>query len=149
MQITRFQQTIGLAAALVLVFPLLTGCGPKGLPAKVVYGNVTCGGQPVSTGQVTFLPIEGTPGTNSAAQIVNGQYRIAAQGGVSLGKHRVQVDARKKTGRQLQGTNGRETTMIDEEVRLGPAVYAGEQSPLIADIKANSDGKYDIVIPGQ
>ena len=120
---------------------------PKGLPSKVIGGSVTCGGEEVPTGQVSFVPIEGTPGPNSAGLIVDGQYRIEARGGVPLGKHRVCVDARKKTGRKVEGHNGRETTMIDEEVRMGPEVYAGDQSPLVVDIRADSDGHYDIALP--
>ena len=49
-----------------------------------------------------------------------------ANGGVPLGKYRVQVDARQKTGRKVQGNNGLEMTTIDEEVRMGPAAYAGD-----------------------
>jgi hypothetical protein len=126
---------------------LLIGCGPKGMPTKVMHGNVTCGGEKVPTGQVIFMPIEGTPGPNSAAMIVDGQYRIDSRGGVPLGKHRVCVDARRKTGRQVQGNNGREVTMIDELVRVGPEIYGGEKSPLVVEIKADSNGQFDITIP--
>ena len=66
-----------------------------------------------------------------------------------LGKHRVEVVAHKKTGRKVEGYNGHETIMVDEEVRLGPAIYAGEQSPLVVDVRDDSDGRYDIVIPRQ
>jgi hypothetical protein len=145
----RRQRSAKLPLPVFIVCLLVIGCGPKGLPAKVMYGNVTCGGEKVTTGQVTFTPIEGTPGPNSAALIVDGQYRIDARGGVPLGKHRVCVNARRKTGRQVEGHNGRETTMIDEEVSMGPAVYGGDQSPLVVEIKADSDGKYDVAIPGQ
>jgi hypothetical protein len=145
----QLQLPVALALTLGFICAALFGCGPKGLPTKVISGSVTCGGQPVPTGQVSFMPIEGTPGPNSAARIVDGRYRIEARGGVALGKHRVCVDARKKTGRKVEGYNGREATMVDEEVRLGPAIYAGDQSPLTVEIKVDSDGRYDIVIPGQ
>lgn len=134
-------------AMLAMACLVLVGCGSNTLPAKAVFGSVTCDGQPVPTGQVTFMPIEGTPGPNTAALIVDGQYRITARGGVALGKHRVCVDARKKTGRQVQGYNGHETTLIDETVRMGPEIYNGEQSPIITDIQAGSDARFDITIP--
>jgi hypothetical protein len=126
----------------------LAGCGSKELPAKLLHGTVTCGGQKAPSGQVVFMPIEGTPGPNTAAMIVDGQYRVNSRGGVPLGKHRVVVDARKKTGKQVKGHNGREETMIDGEISLGPAVYAGSQSPLVVEITSGSEEQYDIAIPG-
>lgn len=134
---------------IALAFVTMLGCGSKGLPSKIVFGSVVCGGEKVANGQVVFMPIEGAPGANCAGRIADGQYRIDARGGVPLGKHRVCVDAKRKTGRKVQSTNGRETTLVDEEVRVGPEIYAGNQSPLIVDIKADSDGRCDIVIPGQ
>jgi hypothetical protein len=134
---------------MALAFVTLLGCGSTGLPSKVIFGSVACGGEKVANGQVVFTPIDGAPGPTCAGLIADGQYRIDARGGVPLGKHRVCVDAKRKTGRKVQRTNGRETTSVDEEVRLGPEIYAGNQSPLVVDIKADSDGRYDIVIPGQ
>jgi hypothetical protein len=128
----------------------LSGCGKQGLPSKVLHGSVTCGGETVSTGSVSFVPVSDTAGPTSSARIVDGQYRIEDRGGVPLGKHRVQVEAWKKTGRKVHGTyHGRgDPTMRDEEVRVGPEIYAGVQSPLVVDIKADSDGQFDIVLPG-
>ena len=37
--------------------------------------------------------------------------------------------------------------MIDETVRMGPAIYAGDQSPLVVDVRTDSDGQFDIAIP--
>lgn len=105
------------------------------------------GDERVPCGMVSFVPIEGTHGPTSAALIVNGQYRIDVRGGVPVGKHRVLVDAKRNTGRKIQGNNGLETTMIDERVRLGPEIYAGNQSPLIVEVRGDSDGRFDITIP--
>ena len=131
----------------VACFALL-GCGGKP-PVKIMHGNVTCGSEKVPTGQVVFVPI-GNDSTSlplSIAAIVDGQYSMAGSSGVPLGKYRVQVDARKKTGRKVQGHNGIEIAMIDEEVGIGPKAYASGQSPLVVEITADSDGKYDIAIP--
>lgn len=138
-----------IAVMLVLACLATAGCGKKKLPVKAMHGNVTCGGKDVSIGQVTFVPIEGTPGFPTPAPIINGQYRVDARGGVPLGKHRVQVDARKKTGRKVQGFNGVEMGMIDEEVRMGPEIYAGEQSPLVVEVRADGDGRFDIKLPSE
>jgi hypothetical protein len=69
------------------------------------------------------------------------------RGGVPLGKYRVQIDARKKTGRQVEQFNGVEKMMADEEVRVGPESYANQHSPLVVDVRADSDGQFDIAIP--
>jgi hypothetical protein len=91
----------------------------------------------------------GVSGPTGSGPIVDGQYRIESRGGVPLGKHRVLVDAKKNTGRKIRGTNGLEVTMIDEQVRIGPDIYTSDQSPLIADIRADSDGQFDITLPAR
>lgn len=127
----------------------LCGCGQRGIPMRVIEGTVTCNGQKVPEGTVRFMPIDGTPGPASVATIVDGQYRIEARGGVPLGKHRLEVDARQKTGRKVMGSNGREPTLIDETVRLGPDACAGERSPLRGEVTAQSDGRINIEIPSR
>jgi hypothetical protein len=136
----------GVLAAMCL---LALGCGQNGPSRKIMHGSVICNGEKVSRGQVSFVPIEDTPGQTSSAPIVDGQYRIEARGGVPVGKHRVEVDTRKQTGRKVKRSNGRETTLIDEEVRMGPEIYAGSQSPLVTDVRADSGGQFDITIPRQ
>jgi hypothetical protein len=134
-------------AKLVLACFALTGCGDGRPPAKVVYGAVTCNGEKVLLGSVSFVPMDNQRGQSRAARIVDGQYRIDAKGGLPPGKYSIQVDAWRKTGRKVKGTNGMETTMIDEKVRLGPASYSGPESPLNLEITTDFDGKHDIVIP--
>ena len=123
------------------------GCGSGGAQTKVVYGTVTIGGEKVQSGQVRFVPVEGTSGPANAAPIVDGQYRIDGRGGVVAGKHRVEVVATKKTGRQVMQHNGFERVMGDEFVRISPPIYAGKQSPITAEITVDSDGRFDIAIP--
>ena len=140
-------RTIDSIIAGVLGLACLTsaGCG-KGTSAKPMYGSVTYGGESVPMGRVSFVPMDDAA-PPCATPIIDGQYRLEERGGVPLGKHRVQVDARKKTGRKVMGNNGFERTMIDEEVRIGPEVYASKQSPLVVNVTADFDGQFDIVIP--
>ena len=114
-----------------------------------VCGSVTCGDEKVPTGKVSFVPVENTRGPVRGALIVDGRYRIDSQGGVPWGKYRVEVDARKKTGRKVQASNGREMTTIDEEVRTGAEAYAGARSPLVIEVCNDSSGQFDIAIPKQ
>ncbi len=127
---------------------LLSGCGDKGLPSKVVHGTVTFEGKPVDLGSVRFVPIKPTRGPASVGQVVAGNYRVEARGGVVLGKHRVEVTGLKKTGRQVSGHNGLEEAMIDETVSVAPPEYAGSKSPLVFELRADSDGQFDIDLSG-
>ncbi len=128
---------------------LWAGCGGRnGVPTEVIHGSVRVGDQVPETGRLRFVPIEGTRGPASAGQIVDGQYRIEARGGVPVGKHRVEVQVLKKTGRKVlaPGPEG-EPAEVDETVNLAPAQYAGAESPLTVEVIAGSDGRIDIEVP--
>ena len=125
----------------------VAGCGQPG--NMVVFGTVTCAGQPVETGIVRLVPIEGTKGPLNVGLIAGGQYRIEARGGVPVGTYRVEVVAEKKTGRKVLGHIGAEEGMVDEIIQLGPVEYAGVKSPLRLEVGAGSDGPLDIDIPAQ
>ena len=121
------------------------GCGSGS--AEVLHGSVTHGDEKVPMGRISFLPTEGARGTNYTTRITDGQYRLQAKGGMPPGKYRVLVDAKKKTGRQVMGYTGMERAMTDEQVRMGPAIYAGNQSPLLVDVGDDSQQQHDITIP--
>ncbi len=133
--------------AIVLYCLLVAGCSDHQLNTKIVFGNVSCGGEPVADGYVRFVPIEGTPGPASTGKIVDGKYRIDQRGGVPVGKHRVEIVARKKTGKKVYGTYNLEPAQIDETVLLGPSEHEGTTSPLVREITDDSDGQIDIEIP--
>ena len=126
---------------------LLTGCGSEHAN-KEVFGTVTVGDERVELGSVRFVPIDGTPGSAGYSLIVDGEYRIKARGGMALGRHRVEIKAERKTGRKVRGLSlyGEEGE-VDETVPIGPAIYAGSESPLIVEIGADSDGKFDLALP--
>ena len=70
------------------------GCGGGAADAVVrvvVSGKVIKGGQPVAKGRITLYPVEGTKAPTSGAEIMNGEYRIDAKGGVPVGTHRIEV----------------------------------------------------------
>ena len=126
---------------------LMAGCSKDGVPSKIVYGDVTCGGEPVALGRVRFVPIDETPGPASTGSVVDGEYRIESRGGVPLGKHRVEVFPRKKTGRKVMGAHSLEPAEVDEIVLLGPPEYEGPNSPLVREVTDDMDGRIDIEIP--
>lgn len=132
------------AASMVLALLLLPSCG--GQDAKVVEGTVTIAGQAPDAGEVSFIPLAGTPGSNNISMITDGRYRIKARGGLPIGKYRVQVKATKKTGRQVMQDNGFEQVMSDEYITISPPKYASKESPLQLEVTPDFGGKFDITI---
>ena len=120
----RFARLVSLAVLFVLV--IAGGCRHGGLSRKVVFGSVTCGGEKVVTGTVRFVPVGSTPGPATVALIVNGQYRAENRGGVPIGKHRVEVFARRLTGRKVKLPEGQ---MADETAVMGPQIYCRSAVP--------------------
>ena len=131
--------------SLLLGLVLAIGCGRGDLPRNVCHGDVTCGGKKVARGSVRFAPIEaGSQLPSTTGLIRDGQYRIEFRGGVPLGKYRVEIYAKDWTGKMVDDGTG---LMIEETIPIGPRIYAGPNSPLVAEIKADSDGRIDFAIP--
>ena len=103
---------------LALAWLVMARCG-RGQRTTVMHGSVACGGENVSGGTVSFVPIEAGVGRISIGRILEGQYRIDAAGGVPQGKYRVQVDLGENRPK-IQGNNGIEQAMIDEQVAWAP-----------------------------
>jgi hypothetical protein len=84
-----------LRAALLLVAPAITlaaGCGGgDGIDRAVVTGQVTLEGKPVVDGEIRFVPFPETNGPVTIELIQNGSYKCEYNGGVPVGKHRVEV----------------------------------------------------------
>jgi hypothetical protein len=130
----------------VLAIVCAVGCGRGDLPRKVVSGNVTCGGKSVAMGMVRLVPLDvGSALPSASGRIVDGQYRIDGQGGVPLGKYRAEIDARRATGQKKTNPLSGKTT--EETVTVGPIVYAGAQSPLVIEVRADGGGQIDLAIP--
>lgn len=120
---------------------LCTGCSKSELPVKVVHGTVSVEDQQVKMGQIVFVPIDGTKGPTSVSDITGGSYRVETCGGVPLGTHRVEVVAKRNTGRKVPGDP--EGNLVDEIITIGPAIYATEASPLTLKLTPSSDGEFN------
>src|SRR5262245_14333364 len=88
------------SAVLVASLAGLGGCGPgNGLTLGPVHGSITCKGEPVRFGYVTFLPdaASGTNGPPSTGSILSdGTYSISTEqveDGAIVGSHKVAVIA--------------------------------------------------------
>ena len=132
--------------AICLVGAAWCGCGSEQRNGKVVQGSVVCGETKVPLGTVRFVSVDGGSPTRIAS-ITDGRYCVNAKDVLQLGKWRVEVDARQKTGKKAKRFIGTDTALVDEEARLGPPLYAGQQSPLTVDVTADFNGTFDIAIP--
>ncbi|MBN1395035.1 MAG: hypothetical protein JW959_08425 [Pirellulales bacterium] len=130
-------------ATLLLLFPF--GCNQgSGLDRKILEGDVTCGGEKVSSGTVRFVPIEGTEGPMTVTLIIDGHYRTLNRGGVPLGKHRVEIQAQRATGEKVESPDGK---MIDRTVPVGAKEYGGAKSPLTIEVTADGKTRFDFDVP--
>jgi hypothetical protein len=129
-------------AAWVATAAVCLGCLGCSGSEKIVSGTVTFDGKKVDNGMIRFVPIEGTPGGAHAALIVQGDYRIDARGGLPIGKYRVVVEIY-----TVKETASASAELPKEIVPIGPAQYASNDSPLVEELSAGSDGRIDIDIP--
>jgi hypothetical protein len=114
----------------------LAGCD-SGLPRATVTGTVKLDGQPVESGAIAFVPIEGTKGGTAGAVIEKGSYRIDRVKGVMIGQNRVELRGSRKTGRMLPdpiNPGGK----IEERVELFPPFYS-TKSTLVREVVAGEN----------
>ena len=137
----RFIACLGLAC---------TGCG-SGLELAPVSGRVTMNGQPVTQGEITFVPHDGPPamGTISA----DGTFQLTtleAGDGAVLGQHQVTIMATKVGSgslaptsfeQELQGAQAGGKMLIPGTVTwLVPEKYSRLQtSDLTAEVKSGTN----------
>ena len=134
--------------AVCIVGTTLFGCGANEKLQKTVSGKVVYDGTEVPTGTVRFVSSDKTNSTH-ITQIVDGQYLFDDAKSIPFGKWRVEVDARKKTGRKVRKFIGTEAAMVDEKIRLGPDIFADGRSPLSVEIGEDFNGCFDISIPNK
>jgi hypothetical protein len=104
-----------------------------------VSGKVTLDGEPVETGSISFVPIEGTQSPTAGAEIIDGEYEIPSAGGPKLGVFRVEIRSQRKTGKKIQaGSPAPPGTMVDETVEAIPRQY-NKQSKLRAELKPGAN----------
>ena len=75
---------------------ILLGCGAKSDVERMpIQGAVSFQNQPVTEGQIRFIPVGDTKGPVSGAAIRDGAYRMDGRGGVPAGTYRVEIEARR------------------------------------------------------
>lgn len=113
---------------------LLTGCGDGGPERATVLGSVSLDGQPVESGSIAFFPVEGTSGPSAGGTIEAGRYRVDSSKGVVVGKSRIEINARRKTGKMIPDLMN-PNAMMEEYVEGVPSQFNSE-STLIREIES-------------
>lgn len=116
---------------------LAGGCRQgDGIQRAAVGGTVTLDGVSVAEGSIAFYPCGDTRGPVAGGVIRDGAYHLNTRQGPAVGANRVEVHARKKTGRQIPS---REIgIMMDEETEAIPGRY-NTDSTLLAAIKPGNN----------
>ena len=86
----------------VMAILLSFGCHASARKTTVIQGEVSFAGHAVEKGKIEFIPIEGTKGPSTIAEIVNGKYATpdGKWGLLPDGVYQVCITAVRKTGRR-------------------------------------------------
>jgi len=134
----------GVALLCCCVFILTAGgCSKKSaIDRVVVSGSVTYQGQPISLGQIRFLPDANTQAPMSGAFISDGRYVVDAKGGVPVGTHRVEIlafqtEVSRGAGPDIKVQGGSREQYLPEKYNsasgLVLSVGPGQSSPMSHD----------------
>jgi hypothetical protein len=86
-----------------------------------VTGTVRLDNEPLSTGSIAWIPIDGTPGPGGGAGITNeGKYEIKR--GLRPGKYRVEIRSSRTLSRKVVNPTI-PADLVDEEVSVIPEQY--------------------------
>lgn len=143
----RMMLILGIAALLLLV-----GCsgGDSQLSRVEVSGLVYVNDKPLKEGQITFKPVEGTPGPSVGGDIVDGNFTIPEASGPCQGTHRVEIRAVRSTGRKIAGgMDSSAAESVDEVEQFIPQQY-NTKSTLTADVtpETASELTFQLEVPG-
>jgi len=134
-----FEKHAGLSALSLLVM-LVNGCG--GDPNRgSANGRVTFDGKPLAEGRIVFYPAGDTTGPATGAAIVDGYYSIQRDRGPAVGRNRVEINARLRTGapQPLPPREQRKGRLTSEDMYRSWGVRPLEfesEVPLQVEIKA-------------
>jgi hypothetical protein len=135
----RFQHLVSHRILLLLaaLLPFAVGCGEKS-GRMAIHGRIQFDGQPMETGTIRFLPIEGAKGTITGGGITNGQYQISQAEGPMPGMHRVEIRSPKKGGRRTPKPFSTTGEMIETMIEA-VAPRFNDESTLKCEVKPGNN----------
>ena len=135
------------ARSLILSFLILaSGCSGSDLTydKAAVHGTVTVNGEPLSSGEIRFIPLVDTVSKLTVADIVDGNYEFDVENGPGVGEHRVEIISIRKTGEKVQIPDEPEGTMREVTEQVLPAIY-NTSSRLTLEVKeGENEGNFDL-----
>jgi|LakMenE01Jun11ns_1017448.scaffolds.fasta_scaffold9909700_2 hypothetical protein len=135
---------------MILSIALALGCSgqPKRIPLS---GSVTVAGEKTDLGEIRFVPLHQDPDgpvrPTLAVVVAKGGYRVDTLGGLPEGEYRVEVEARRKTGRKVTVNTGLESAEVDEMITFSPKSFAGKESTLKLLVNDQTPNTFDIDLP--
>lgn len=123
---------------------LWVGCGGRDYEGEQRFplsGTVTCDGEKIDIGSISFLPLDGGGGEQrvSGGPIEDGEYSVPEEQGANAGKYRIELRWNKKTGKRVYDDFAGEE--VDERKEGLPKKYQ-EDSELVVEVPS-PDNTYD------
>jgi hypothetical protein len=120
----------------------MTGCG-GGNERLPVDGSVTLDGQPISKGQIIFLPMDGTSSPTAGAIIEDGRFSVPAEKGLMKGKFRVEISAMRATSQTDQSLNvaSGQMEVVEKLESIVPPRY-NRESALIVEVEEGAQNSF-------
>jgi hypothetical protein len=112
---------------------LFSGCGK---PGPSVVGTVLLDGDPLPSGRIRFVPVEGTRGPDAGAVIEEGKYSVDK--GLTLGKYRVEIHGVKESTVRKERDPILPVYLIPAAIEAVPPAY-NVKSQLIRTVEAGAN----------
>ena len=129
-------RTLILPITIAVVFAA-SGCSGGG--STEVSGKVTLQGKPLPEGSIRFVPTVGTKGRPGSAVVTNGTYTIPLKDGMVPGKYKVEITARRKTGKKVPVPDSPGVERDEEEEYI--PIQFNLNTTLEAELAAGSNTK--------
>ncbi len=140
----RFLTKTARAAALGLA---AVGCGGGDeIPREPISGHVALDGRPLEVGLITFSPAGGGEPVISGV-VIDGAYALDRVDGPSPGPHKVQVFARKATGKKVRDPD-QPGAFVDEVREAIPARY-NLRTDLVAEVAPGGTNRFEYNLSGK
>jgi hypothetical protein len=120
---------------------LLAGCG-SGPERGSASGTVYVDGEPLETGSINLIPLNGA-GPTAGSAVENGAFSIAREKGPVVGTNRVEIRGNRKSGRKRPHPMSPET-MIDELVEAVPAEFNSSSTLTWEITPGHNERKFEV-----
>ena len=106
---------------------------------------MTLDGEPLTEGQIRFVPKRGTGGPSAGGPVREGRYAVARDGGPFAGEFRVEITATRETGEIL---NHPDEGPVPLTAQYLPERY-NSRSELTATVKAGEKNSFDFSLTSE